>query len=205
MFPPKGITGFVVRVLLYYGLLAWVPWPGVRGAYSASYREGANLLFGQSDEELMISFRSLSDEKEPAKDIELVMRRRGTDVERTTPIDSRLSGYLPTAVVVALTLATPIPWSRRWTALLWGLVWVNVFIAAREVPTLLYTLTHPPPFHAGLNPMWGKIAYRVYEIVGRVPTTSFIVPILIWILVTFRRTDWAKFLVSPSSSRAGSS
>ena len=193
MFPPKSMAGFVGRVLLYYGLLTWVPWPGVREAYSALYRQGANLLFRRFSDEVMISFRSLTDDKDPAKDIELATRRRGTDAERTTPIDSRLSGFLPTAMVVALTLATPIPWSRRGNALLWGLVWVNAFIAAREVSTLLYTLTHPPPFHADLNPMWGEIAYRVYEIVGQAPATSFIVPVLIWILVTFRRGDlsWA--------------
>jgi hypothetical protein len=183
------MVGFVTRVLLYYGLLAWVPWPGVREGYSAFYREGANLLFGLSGKELMISFRTLRDPSDPAKDLELVTRRRGTAAERTTPIDSRLSGYLPTVVVIALTLATPIRWSRRVNAMLWGLVWVNLFIALREIPTLLYTLTSPPPFHEGLNPMWSKLAYRVYEVIGQVPTTSFIVPALIWLVVTFRGGD----------------
>ena len=188
MFRGKRLAGFVFRVLLFYGLLV-LPWPGVRQGYSVFYRESANLLFASSSD-LIIRFRPRPLSKgDPSKDLEFAMSRRRESRERTTPIDTRLSGYLPTAELVALILATPIPWSRRGKALLWGLLWVSVFIALGHAILLLYSLTHPPAFIPDLNPVWGNVVYGVYEIIGRAPTPPFVVSILIWILVSFRGSD----------------
>ena len=38
-------------------------------------------------------------------------------------VDAWQMGWAPTAFLVALTLATPIPWRRRWWALFWGWYW----------------------------------------------------------------------------------
>ena len=46
-------------------------------------------------------------------------------------------GYRPTAFVLALVLATPIPWPRRLRAFLWALLAINAYVALRLVLTLL--------------------------------------------------------------------
>ena len=188
MFPPKGSAGFVLRVLVFYGLLV-LPWPGLREAYSGLFRGGANVIFGPLGSEVRIWFGPPLDDFGPDKDVELALQRKGSNTVRATPINTRLTGYLPTASVIALILATPIRWSRRWKALLWGILWVNAFIALRLAITLLYALTSQPPYIEGVTPFWSNVAYRIYEVAVRAPPTSFVVPVLIWILVVFRRRD----------------
>ncbi len=51
----------------------------------------------------------------------------GEDAARRE-IDSRSIGWVPTALTIALVLATPIPWTRRLLALAGGLVLIHLFI-----------------------------------------------------------------------------
>jgi len=43
-------------------------------------------------------------------------------------LNSRSVGWLPTALTVALIVATPVPWRRRCWALLWGVLLINAFV-----------------------------------------------------------------------------
>lgn len=194
MFPPKGTAGFAVRVLLFYGLLAWVPWPGVSEGYSAFYRYTGNVFVESLGSEVTIWFRPPVYDKGPDKDLEFAIRAKGETAVRNTPINTRLTGYLPTVEVIALILATPIPWRRRGWAVLWGFIGANVFVAFRLATTLVYMLCHQPPYIDGVTQFWSDATYRVFEIAMRSPTISFMVPIFVWILVTFRRGDWTAFL-----------
>ena len=119
------------------------------------------------------------------------MRDRQTRRAKRVKLDSRLTGYLPTAAVLALVLAMSIPWSRKWKALVWGLVGVHLFIALRLATGVLYLLSQakPTPFFE-FTPLGNKAVYNIYEMAVQSPTISFIVPAFIWILVTFRRSDF---------------
>lgn len=198
MSPPKGITGFCCRVLISYGLLV-LPWPGLQPAYAAFYRGLANLTLGGFSSDIKIGFRELRDDDDRLKDVELAIRRTGTNVERTTPINSRQTGYLPTAELVALILASPIPWARRGGALLWGLLLSHVVIFIRLAITLLYALTHQPPYIVGVSQGTSDLVYRIYEVAMKATTVSFVLPMLIWMAVTFRRGDLAA-IIGPSDA-----
>ena len=72
---------------------------------------------------------------------------------------------------------------------MWGILWIHAFIALRLTITLLYALTSQPPYIEGVTPFWSDVTNALYEVAVKVPTTSFVIPVLVWILVVFRRSD----------------
>ncbi len=191
MFERKQVAKFIVLVLIIYTLLA-VPWPGVRQAYSAAYRVTADWVLGVSTPHFLIYVRPLrEDEGEGDADVKLGVWDRQVQSGQRVLLSTRLTGYLPTAEILALVLATSLPWSRKWKALLWGLIGVHAFIALRLASGALYVLSmaKPTPFFE-FTPLGNKIVYSIYEMAVRSPTTSFFVPALIWILVSFRKSDF---------------
>lgn len=184
----KSILGFILRMTILYALLA-VLWPGVKQVYSAMYRAMGNTLFASFGDGGTVRFEPLSDSKQ-GFDTEIIFGHRRTNMKGRIPNNSRISGYLPTIQVIALILATPIPWSRRWKALLWGLILVNAFIALRMEIRLLYYFSAESPMHLYQpSPFWHEVLGRTYEVFAYSTTLTFIAPIFIWIPVTFRRGD----------------
>ena len=114
---------------------------------------------------------------------------------------SRYVGYLPTATLIALVIATPTPWSRRWRALFWGLVLVNGFVGVRVAIGLVVGFREVGLFVYG--PFGKTVVDLAYKAVAVSPVTSCVVPALIWILVTFRREDFDTVLRKRRPRRVG--
>ncbi len=186
--PPRRIAWFLVRLVLSYAVLI-APWPVVPEAYAAAYRTVSNVVFGSFGAEGVVHFRKPLGPS--AMDTEIAIRRRSSPDVGTTSHSARFTGYVPTALVIALILATPLPWSRRGKALLWGMLLVHVFIALRQEINLLHWFSGDSPwclYQPG--PFWSSVLKRAFGAIVVSPTLSFIVPIFIWILATFRRADW---------------
>ncbi len=187
MFPLRRISGFFIRCLVFYGLLIG-PWPQLMDGYRAFFRAGGNLLFHHFGPAGSVEFKPIPS-LDHAKDVTLrLTKHRVGSLERD--IKSVYAGYRPTAFLIALVLATPVPWSRRLWALLWGLILVNAFVSFRvglvllddfsnNNPLALFTLSHT--LKAGLR-LLVLLFYRA-------PEMHYIVPAFIWLLVTFRRDD----------------
>ena len=107
---------------------------------------------------------------------------------------SDLMAYLPLTLTAALILATPMRWSRKGWALLWGLLLTQVFVFVRLTVLLLhhgyaaagkrYALFEPGSlFSSGLR--------RADEILADNPTFAFVAPVGIWLFVilVFARRD----------------
>lgn len=190
MFEPRTILWFAVRSLLYYVVLV-APWPGVQDTYATGYRGVANAMFGSYGQGGVVRFQPLTGGGD--MDTTITVRTLGSPEKGTMTHNTRIMGYRPTAELIALILATPIPWSRRWKALAWGLLLVNAFIALRIIVTLTHcfsadatwALYHPTPF-------WSKILAGTFHVMTVAPSWSWVIPALIWILVCFRRDDWAR-------------
>ena len=126
------VGGFFLCFLIVFVPLM-VLWPVVREPYGAMFQRAGNVLVGLGskrvgpDFERAVWFNSC-DDPDPDRDTEIIF----TDPDgsrRPIRIGSRLDGYMPTTFVLALIVATPIPWRRRWRALLWGLLVVHVYVA----------------------------------------------------------------------------
>ena len=191
MFRSRSIGGFFLRLLCLYALLM-VLWPVVKSGYTTAYRASANLLFGSFGSGGMVEFRPLSEEIK-FKDTEVLLRhQREPNRAAWIRISSRYTCYVPTVTLIALVLATPISWSRRCWALLWGLIFVHVVAILFHITILLDKFSYDNPIHAvDLSP-WAKTAvlYVKSTIWASVLLFHFVIPALIWILVTFRRSDW---------------
>jgi len=106
---------------------------------------------------------------------------------------SRHVGYLPTAFLLALILSAGIPWKRKLIALLWGMLSIHLFILFKTSLIIIYFLGENEwiiPFK--LTPFWKTTWGYIYEQFIHNLNPNFIVCLLIWILVVFRKEDYQK-------------
>jgi len=94
-------------------------------------------------------------------------------------------GWQSTALLLALILATPVPWSRRRWALLWGVLGLHGFLLlflgfCIWVDSAEISLVTLSPFGKAITGGCRE------ALAGQL---NLAVPVLIWILVTFRRED----------------
>ncbi|MHC4092767.1 MAG: hypothetical protein ACYSVY_21255 [Planctomycetota bacterium] len=189
MFPLRRIGRFLALVLVFYAVLM-VPWPGLAGAYATVFRAAGELLFGSIGSQGWASLEPMvADEGTEDTAINLTHARVPGRAGQIT-ISSRYTGYVPTAAVVALVLATPLDWRRKGRALLWSLVLVHVFIALRLGLPIYRGFCLDDEFRQfALSPLQLKVLEQTIAALLRAPASLFVVPIFIWIAATFRRKD----------------
>lgn len=182
MFAINRIGKFVGRLLLLYALLA-APWPKVAETYATLFRFAGNFATRALVSGATIHFGKPANSATGA-DVRISMETPWYSQPLATELSSRLTGFLPTAQVAALVLATPIIWSRRLRALFWTVLLVNCFIALRVacVIYVLYSVTAPPAQLAG------PILADLVSITAS-PTPAFLVPPIAWLVITFRSED----------------
>jgi hypothetical protein len=185
----RVIGRFFFRLVLFYVLLM-APWPGLKDAYGGLFRAGGEFVFGSFGSHGRVRFlpRSPSDW---TSDTQLIAANRKTGGEAVLHISSRHLGYVPTAFLAALVLATPISWSRRGWALLWGILLVSAFLVFVLTFLVLYAFSfdHSSALFA-FSPFWRWVVGGMVRVVALAPVTWLAVPTFIWVLVVFRRTDW---------------
>lgn len=176
----------ILALVIYAALLA--PWPGVRPAYRAVHNAAANALFGNWSQTARVEFAPLNDRaRTKEKDTLVTIQVRGVATRGNVEISSIRNGFLPTAELVALILATPIALRRRLWALFWGLILVNGFVAVRLAAMLVYYFCYPWEVRLyDPGPLMAKVIVESHELLFRAPTCTFIVPVLIWIVIAVR-------------------
>ena len=194
---PKAILGFFIRFMALFVVLT-APWPGVPQVYAPVYRAVGNALFVRFGSVGAVQLQS-SGRKDPDRDTDFVLRNRNSGAEYVFRGTS-LKGYQPTAFLFCLILATPIPWSRRWRALLWGLAIVSVYAALRTTLFLFFAFSKGNHLVQDMSQdsslaifTLGPFGKNVLEYLYWVFVESFagwlFVPLPIWALVCFWRGD----------------
>ena len=203
MSPPKRVAGFFLPLVIIYVLLA-IPWPGLQEAYAAAFRVVGSKLFPSYGPDGAIRFRSVP-VSAGMVDLEIDFANRQTKGQALVSHSARLTAYLPTVQVIALILATPIPWSRRFKALALGLVLVNLFVLLRLWIVILNIFSSDRPVAViSLSPFWKAVLDTTYRVGVVWATCSFVVPIFIWILVAIRRQDLQRWAGRETVTKAGS-
>lgn len=209
MLPPKRLgLFFVFAGLLYAAFMA--PWPGVERAYAKLYRGTCNVVFARfwfwpDGGVRFLNIKTLQPGDLPPGAprffaigtfdtlMELRSRRAPGSIGflRTS---SRYVGYESTAVVLALVLATPLPWRRRSWALLWSFLAVHAFIALRITLTLAAKGFAADKKYAlfELGPLARGVLTRAEHVLSDNPTVSIVAPALIWFVLAFRHVLWPK-------------
>ena len=184
--------GFLLRFVVIFGVLI-VPWPGWNHVYSHYFQSLGQIAFNRPGAmPRMVVFAPATDN---AAWIDTTMTLEnaaladssGNGPAKMAKIDSRSIGWVPTALTIALVLATPISWRRRLLALAGGVLLIHLFIFLTllswiwDNSTGLSLLT--------LSSIWQRVAGELdYALMNQLGV-SFSVPVVIWILVTFRRQD----------------
>ena len=102
-------------------------------------------------------------------------------------LDTRGVGWVPTALLLALILATPVSWRRRCFALVGGLLAVHGYILFSVASTIWNNSTELSLLT--LTPFWKSVVAGLDETLVNQMGASFIAPVFIWILITLRRQD----------------
>lgn len=195
------IIGFLCRFALIYGLLI-LPWPGWNELYGDYFRALGQMAFSRDGEKRIVLFEP-HELQHGFSSLNTRMTLGNRDLTDSSgngravmiDLDTRSIGWVPTALTVALILATPVPWRRRGWALLWGLLLIHGFILF-SLQTWIWNES-PGLSLTTLSPFWKEIVDDLeYTLVTQLGA-SFSVPVLIWIVVTYRRED--RHLFFPSS------
>jgi len=204
MSPLKLVAAFFLKVIIFYALLM-IPWPGVQQGYAGLFCHAGNLAFHVFGSAGRTRFRVLDPPpaNKNAVDYEIKLenirtRAGGTfDPDRST----RKMGYLPAAFAASLVLATPIPWRRRLAAIVWAMALMIAFVGLQLTLHLFNAFSNPDVLNQFELGLWTKRLLGILlKVVVTSPVTAYIAPVFVWILVTFRRTDWTTLLPSPGSS-----
>ena len=190
----RSLGRFVGRFGLIF-LFLILPWPGLNQAYDHYFRALGQLAFSRNDDQRLVRFSDPPPQPAPSglttrmtlgnRDL---MGANGQGRGEVVDLDTRSIGWMPTALTVTLILATPIGWRRKAWALVWGLLLVHLFILF-SLQTWIWN-EEPALSLLPLSPLAKQIIDDTqYQLVTQLGA-SFSVPVLIWLLVSFRREDF---------------
>jgi hypothetical protein len=182
----RYVVAFLLQFAALYGLLI-APWPGWRAAYGRFFRGLTGAVFASDGGPTIVRFRPAEKPPRPEIYLEILLAQRaeidaaGNARTRVLGLDTRAVGWVPTALLVALIAATPLPWSRRWRALLTGGLLVHGYLLVL-VACYLWNESAgmvPVSFLPFVSPLGEFLEETFVSQIG----PSFVVPTLIWFLV----------------------
>lgn len=189
----KQVGVFFTRLVLIYGLLVTI-WPIVQGTYIDSFCGVGNVLARPFGKVVRVTLQPI-DESGKQMEVELRLENFRAGGARTTRFNARLMGYVPTAETMALIIATPLARIRKWKTLLYGWILANGMIAFNVAFLIVFHLSgsHKAAIFSR-GPVWGAILDTIHTILVGSLGFTFVAPILIWMVVTFRKADLASLL-----------
>lgn len=181
------IVFFSCRLAIIFALLA-APWPGLGQAYGRYFRAIGRMVFAADDGQRQLSFETPGENSPRPNDTRIVivnkalMQSDGSGPVRNMDVKF---GRESIAFLLALILATPVSWSRRAWAALWGLLAMHCFIFTFLAFCIWNESTEI--LLVNVDPFWRTVASGGKEALAS--QFNLAVPVLIWLLVTFRRED----------------
>lgn len=171
--------------------------------YNDMFRSVGTLIYGRDDRVKEISFEPLSrgDHINYTRVVIVnpaLMKPDGSGPVRNLDIGMGGFGSTPLALLAGLILASPISWQRRGKALLWGIFWQQVLVFL----TLGYCiwLDSAEIGLVSLSPTGKELATGIKNALAG--TLAGATPVLLWVLVTFRRGDGVSVCEWFGASRA---
>lgn len=179
-----------VFVLVYGGLVA--PWPSWNAHYGAYFRRFNAFFLAHENADSIVRFRPAPARAPLDTQIVLIDPRKanaqGTATGRVLGLDSRGVGWIPTAFLCALILSSLVPWPRRLGALALGLLAVHLYLLL-AVRVYIWNRSLPDLAAGSSASLVKWVAAGMEETMITQLGPSFVVPAVIWILVTFRKED----------------
>lgn len=160
------------------------------GVYNEFFKSAGNLIYGRNDRVKEIGFESLerggrSNYTRVVIVNPALMKADGSGPVRNLDIGTRGFGTTSLALLAGLILASPVSWSRRGRALLWGIFWHQVLVFL----TLGYCiwLDSTEVGLASLSATGKELGTGIKNAMAG--TLAVATPVVVWVLVTFRKED----------------
>lgn len=186
MFPPELIGKFFFQLLLCYGLLV-ILWFGVlKDPCTGIFAKSGNYIFERFGTRNRFCFQPVASSYD-IMDSEVV--RQGFSKSASVRFSICNIAFVPTAMVIALVVATPSYWPRRHKALLLGLLFSVGFLVLRMAIVLLHIFTDDKIRLFVFSPFWQKGLSQFVRI-ACFNSISFLAAIFIWLFVLFRHNAW---------------
>ncbi len=190
--PLNPLKKFLIRFALVYVLLL-LPWPGFHAAFDGYFRAFGGMLFGGQTEHSEITFETTKgsrwmDQTRIVIVNKALMNYDGSGPVRNFDFDAHAVGWRPIALLAALIYATPISWGRRTRAFAFGAIGIHAFLIFFLAVGIWSEANELPlAFFVPVTPFWKAVATDVRTMV--VAQIGLFIPVLVWILVTFRRAE----------------
>ena len=201
--PLKMIARSVFIFIIVFGGLSF-SWAALGVHSTTTFEKVGNHILSSFNMRDQAFFQVVKEDKQGFRDTRFYLKKveaNGAPIHWYTSVSSRLGGFNPLAMFLALVLATPLALRRRVRALFLGIPVVLLFIYFRLVSITIYTFQTTPD---GAVPLW-ELAPMLDQLIVLVNNvawfigTGFVVPVIIWVAVSFRADDWDKFLVERGS------
>jgi hypothetical protein len=187
----RTILKFIIIAALIFGVFA-IRLSWTDHVYGKFYRATGELFFSHIAGNGFVRFSSTEDPdltKINTGNIELKAPGGGYKTQ-AVKISTRNHGYLPTLLLFALIIASPVPIKRKLFAILAGFILIMAWIIVKQWIHILYIISENPWLDLyNLSSSKQKIVSYLYEgfVFSLTPSYSFVV--IIWFLVTFRKED----------------
>ena len=203
----KPVLRFLGWFVIIYALLI-IPWPRSRDYYGSYLRSIATFILVENNGQRILRFEEVpAAKRNHTLDTRITVANReqldanGSGRAVMLDFDSHGIGWVPTAMLIALIAATPISWSRRTWSLIWGLLALHALILL----SIQVYIWNQSDTTSGLNliqlsPFWKTIISGLEETLVTQLGASFVLPVLIWIFVTFRAEDLRIFSIKNQPS-----
>jgi hypothetical protein len=177
----KTLGCFVLRFAVLFALLV-CPWPGVRSTVSAGLRTQIRLLLGAMLPRQSFRVETYSDPRHANLDTLVVMADHknagspGGQPAVGITFDSSSQVWMPFAMLIALTLAAPLPWPNRCKAPLVGGLVVQLMVVATIWVSVSLAFT------SEASPAWPRLPLMLanHLLVENI-WFSFVPPFLFWV------------------------
>lgn len=177
MIPVRSASRFVLLLSLLYVALV-IPWPGIHSGYVSLFHKVGAVLLPTYGDVARVSFRPPPSPQQ-RWDTEIHVQPFNSAETWHLEMSARGWGYLPTIAFVALTLASPVTLRTKGIWLLIGLTLVHLFIFARVLIAVHFTL------HWGgaipMSPTASQALKLLFESVSASPVATFLAPAIIWL------------------------
>ena len=191
----RSVLVFFLVAVAVYAAIVLFPWSGPREAYRSLFIGSIHGVYGRFGSDGLVRCEKL--DIDAMEDVTIYLGKRiGTRIgEVPVAVSTARLGYAPLAFLIALVVATPIAWRRKWRSLAWGLVLVETFVVFRSGLLIIYWYGSPGPVRIYTpGAVSGWIIGTSYELLALAPGASFLVPTLIWAAVSWRTEDVRRLL-----------
>jgi len=187
--PDNSAIAFGIKALAFYVLLVF-PWPGAVELYSSAFRGIANAALTDTFTGARVRFDPM-ETPVGTLNTKLTLTNRETRAFVRKDVTPWRAAYLPTATIIALLLALPVSFRKSAILTAWGFIAIHGFLIARVLILIANGLNGPGPAATlTLGPTASRALANANSIFVETTTVTFIVPAMIWMVVTMAAGVW---------------